>query len=150
METHAGSGDPAPRPTPEEASAALREVEQARSSLDSVPMPGWYTTILALLVAGTALCQLLPTTATVVVALIVAAGMGMTVRVYINKVGFWRQARGREVWPAVVPLVLIYGAAAVLDLGYGQEWGWIVAAVVGGSAVLGLGHYHRRRVRRQA
>ncbi|GAA4223995.1 tellurite resistance protein TehA-like permease [Streptosporangium album] len=150
METHDGSDASATRPTPEEASAALREVEQVRSSLDVVPVPGWYMPLLALLAAGSALAQLLPTAVTVVVVLIMVAGIGATVRLYVQKVGFLRQVKGREVWPAVVPLVVIYLAAAVLDLAYGQEWGWIVAAVLGGGTILGIGYYHQRRVRRQA
>ncbi|WP_326819237.1 hypothetical protein [Streptosporangium sp. NBC_01756] len=150
METHDGSGAPTPRPTPEEASAALHEVEQVRSSLDAVPIPGWYMPLLALLAGGTALAQLLPTAVTVVVVLLMAVGIGLTVRLYVQKVGFLRQAKGREVWPAIVPLVVIYLAAAVLDLAYGQVWGWVVAAVLGAGTILGMGYYHQRRVRRQA
>jgi hypothetical protein len=153
METDQGSGTPPPRPTPEEASIALREAQLARSSLDTIPVPGWYFPITALLVGGLTLSQLLPSIATIVVVGALGACLGGLVRVYANKIGIRlriSEAKGRLVWPPVVAITLLNVTAAVLDLGYGQEWGWIIAAAANAGIILVWGSYLRRHPQKSA
>ena len=153
METEAHSDSPSPRPTPEEARVALRAAEQARSSIETIPVPGWYFPALALVIAVLALGQLLPGLATVAVALVALAGLGGLVRVYVNKVGVRAQpgrADGRLVWPPTIGVLLAYTAAAVMDLGYGQTYWWVAAAAIGAVIILAYGALIRRRVRTSA
>ncbi|MDP9847430.1 hypothetical protein [Streptosporangium lutulentum] len=153
METQQGSGDPAPRPTPEEARLALREAQQARSSLDSIPVPGWYFPVLALMIAGITLSQLLPSFAGLAVVIVMIAGTGAMVGLYVNKIGVRpriSEVKGRLAWPPAAAVLLVSLAAFVLDQGYGQDWGWIVAAVANAGLILGYGLYLRRHLRKPA
>ncbi|GAA5014361.1 hypothetical protein [Actinopolymorpha pittospori] len=153
METDAHPDSPSPRPTPEEARVALRAAEQARSSIETIPVPGWYFPALALLVAVLALGQLLPGPATVVVTLVALAGVGGLVRVYVNKVGVRAQlgrADARLVWPPTIGIFLTFAAAAVLDVAYGQTYWWVAAAAIGALIIAASGALFRRRARRSA
>ncbi|MGW5365357.1 hypothetical protein [Actinopolymorpha pittospori] len=153
METDAHPDRPSPRPTPEEARVALRAAEQARSRIDTIPVPGWYFPALALVIAVLALGQLLPGPATVAVILVALAGLGGLVRVYVNKVGVRARpgrAEGRLVWPPTIGVFLTYAAAAVLDLAYGQTYWWVAAAAIGAAIMLALGALIRRRARTSA
>lgn len=153
METQRGSDAPSPRPTPEEASLALREAQQARSSLETIPVPRWFVPAMALLLGGITLSQLLSGLATVVVVLVMAAGMGALIRVYFNKIGIRPridEVSGWLVWPPVMVITLLNLTAAVLDLGYGRDWGWIVAAVANTGVMLAYGEWLRRYSRKSA
>ena len=153
-EAHPDNPDcPSSRPTPEEARVALRQAEQARSSIETIPVPGWYFPALALLVAVLALGQLLPGPATVVVTLVALAGVGGLVRVYVNKVGVRAQlgrADARLVWPPTIGIFLAYAVAAVLDIAYGQTYWWVAAAAIGAVSLLAFGALIRRRAQTSA
>ncbi|MFC7645971.1 hypothetical protein ACFQX6_39275 [Streptosporangium lutulentum] len=108
--------------------------------------------VLALMIAGITLSQLLPSFAGLAVVIVMIAGTGAMVGLYVNKIESGRgSARSRDDWPAPLAAVLLVSLAAfVLDQGYGQDWGWIVAAVANAGLILGYGLYLRRHLRKPA
>ncbi|GIH78401.1 hypothetical protein [Planobispora longispora] len=153
METQASSQNPAPRLSREEAAAALRQVEQVQATLHATPMPMWYPATIALLSAAAPLSVLLPQPTGAVVSLASIAGIMVAMRVFFNRFGIVSRGDRRQVVVMALAGLLLVGlmaAAAVLDVRYGQAWGWGISAAVNAVAMFALTIYCRRPSRTSA
>ncbi|MEU6646481.1 hypothetical protein ABZ863_28595 [Saccharomonospora sp. NPDC046836] len=155
MET---DGEPGGRPTPQEAGAALREIEQAQASLAGTPPPWWYFLALAALVAiapvvNVAPPTLLGITLTLVGVVAWTALLGIAIGLYVRKVGIVPRVSAvprRVVWlPMVGVLALLIGAAVLVNV-YDQEWIWFVASGVLAALIVVMGGVLRRKARKMA
>ncbi|MEV2276406.1 hypothetical protein AB0I72_12525 [Nocardiopsis sp. NPDC049922] len=138
-----------PRPTPEEAAAALREVEEAQETTRAVRVPAWYYPVLGLIVAPYGLLFVIPRTGVwlAVYLLGLAVFMAATVvlmRVGVNQMGVFRWLTFEELRPiAIWSLFPVLGGIG-LYLAYGTPWAWVAATVGLGAAIALFGPYHRR------
>jgi hypothetical protein len=156
METH--GSESSGRPTPEEAGAALRAAEQAQSSLTGIPPPWWYFTALAVMLAVLPVINFAPSTPlgiTLTLAGIVvwAALLGITIGMYMRKVGVVPRlsaASARMVLPPTVGALAVMIGAAVLAGVYDQDWIWFVASGALACLVLIMGTLIRRHARKMA
>ncbi len=144
MENSNGAGAPDTRPTPEEAAAALRQADSDRTAMERLPVPGWYYPILAGLIAGVMLAQLLPSPFSFAGSLAAAVGVGALARVYVDKVGVLSWLTPRQMWPPVVLILLFLFGALVVDQVYDQQWGWVVGAAANAAVLIVFGALYRR------
>lgn len=146
MEAHADTDATTPRPTAQEAQAALDAADEARSTVDRVPAPWWFFPALAVVMVGLAFGQMLPTPVAIPVILAFAAGAGVTVGGYVAKVGIRPRVNVPAAVLGAVSIALIFVTAAVVD----QPWAWIAAGLVNAAVVLVAGYLHQRRARGSA
>ncbi|MFI6577005.1 hypothetical protein ACIBFB_14490 [Nocardiopsis sp. NPDC050513] len=138
-----------PRPTPEEAAAALREVEAVQETTRAVRVPAWYYPVLGLLVAPYGLLFVIPRTGVwlAVYVLGLAAFMAATVvlmRAGVNQMGVLRWLSPTELRPVAIWSVFPVLGGIGLYLAYGTPWAWVAASVGLGVAIALFGPYHRR------
>jgi hypothetical protein len=134
----------ASRPSPAEAAAALREVEQAQSSVASTRAPWWFFVALAGLVAPIPLVQLVPDPPLGVFVLLGAVAVwalafGVLIRVMVNKVGVVHRVRGRAAWIAMSPVLVLAIVATVLYLAFDAGWAPTALAELIAAAILAYG-----------
>jgi hypothetical protein len=154
METH----EAASRPTPEEASAALREAEQAKATLTGIAPPWWYFATMAALLAVAPVVVYAPETALgitlVLVGIVVwALIMGVAVGLYVRRAGVVpRLSAVPKRFASVVLTVALAMAvtAAVVAAVSDQRWVWFIASGTGAVLVLVLGAVVRRAARQAA
>ncbi len=151
METH-HANNPTPRPSREDADAALRESEHLRSQFQDrpVPVPAWYFPALALYLAGISLAQTLPNLYAIGITILIAAAIGFSVGVVCRSVGYIPKVGLRQILPCMIPILALFIGALVLDHGYDKQWGWYVAAGVSAAFMLILGYYYHRATRAQS
>jgi hypothetical protein len=117
----------ASRPSPAEAAAALRDIEQAQSSVASARAPWWFFVALAGLLAPIPLVQLAPDPPLGVFVLLGAVvvwafAFGVLIRVMVNRVGVVHRVRGRAAWIAMSPVLALAIVAIVLYLAFDARW----------------------------
>ena len=134
----------ASRPSPEEAAAALRDIEQAQSSVASARAPWWFFVALAGLVAPIPLVQLVPDPPLGVFVLLGAVvvwafALGVLIRVMVNKVGVVHRVSGRAAWIAMSPVLVLAIVATVLYLAFDAHWAPTALDELIAAAVLAYG-----------
>ncbi|MCY9787712.1 hypothetical protein KIK06_27925 [Nocardiopsis sp. EMB25] len=138
-----------PRPTPEEAAAALREAESAQESTRAVKVPAWYYPVLGLIIAPYGLLFVIPHEGWWLAAYLLGLVAFLTatvvlMRVGVNQMGVLRWLTPRELRPiAVWSLFPIIGGIG-LYLIHGTPWAWVATTAGLGVAIGLFGPYHRR------
>ncbi|MFI7115222.1 hypothetical protein [Amycolatopsis sp. NPDC049868] len=143
------------RPTPEEASSALRDIEEAQASLARVPPPWWYFLALAALLAVAPLIQLTPSTAAGAALglgglAVWAALFGITIGTFIRRSGVVPRLSAvpiRRVWPVLALAALVMIGAMVVANVMDQVWIWFAGSGLLACLVLVLGAIMRRQAR---
>ncbi len=141
METEGGH-----LPSPDEARRTLDELGEDESAVRYPPLPQWFFLVMAALVAGLALAQLLDssdarmaTFALAVVALVLAS------RYWLNRDGVsWASVSVTDMLPFLVGILGTFALCAVIAAATGASWVWIVGAVVAGGIVIRTGRTYRR------
>ncbi|WP_433356624.1 hypothetical protein ACQP25_20880 [Microtetraspora malaysiensis] len=140
------------RPSPEEAAAALKAAQQARSA-GYTPIPAWFFPALGLLVGGFLLLQALHELAVLALIAVLVVGYLAIERVYnkqVDRSGVApRELTLRQQLVLTAPLALLWLAGQLLD----ERWGpvvWVVVAVTGACWTIGYGILHNRRARASA
>lgn len=140
METDAG------RPGPREAAEALRQAEEARSSIRNLPARPWYHPALAVLAAAMAVGALLLGTIGFGIFLVAITVMTMVGDRHDEAVGVRDRsmlARPAEM-VAMAPGIVAFVVAGACYTQYDQAWGLPVAAVALAVSVLAAGAVRRR------
>ena len=141
METEAGR-----LPSPDEAKRTLREIDQAEGAVRYPPLPRWFFLVMAALVAGLALAQLLEpsdsskaTLALAVVALVLAS------RYWLNRDGVsWASVGFTDMVPFLLGILGTFAVSGVIAATTGASWAWVVGAVLAGAIVIRTGRTYRR------
>lgn len=141
METDSGN-----RPPRAEAAQTLRQLADDESAVRYPQLPRWFFPVMAGLVAGLALVQLLDrvaahrlTLALGVVTLLLAS------RYWMNRDGVaWAAARFTDSLPFLLGVLGTFAVGWVVAATSGASWVWVVAAVVAGGIVLRTGYTYRQ------
>lgn len=138
-------------PTPDQARAALVEVEQARATIATITPPLWYFVALGALIAalgpGVAVLPRSPLALLAIpAAALWAAALTLLVRAVVDRMGLigrwdWRVAR-----LVVVPTAVLLVTAVVTTYVFGQRWALPAFFVAEGTLVMCFGAVHVRRV----
>lgn len=140
METGTGRS-----PSPREARETLQQLTEDTDAVRYPPLPRCFFPVQAVLVAGIALAQLLPSAAGS--AATVACGMVSAVlggKYWLNREG---ESRVSVSFADMVPFLLglygILGLCWALSAATGARWIWVVGAVVVAGIVVRTGHTYR-------
>lgn len=141
MET--GSGKPQSR---NEAEQTLHQLGRDENAVRYPPLPRWFFPVMAVLVAGLALAQLMEppeahrvTLALGVIVLVIAS------RYWLNRDGIsWASARFADSLPFLLGTLGTFALSWVISATTAAWWIWIVGAVVAGGIVIRTGHAYRR------
>lgn len=141
--------EPAPRPTPSEAAAALQDIERAQDTTRAVPVPAWYYPVLGLIVAPYGLLFVLPDTGlwnAVYFAGITAFLLGTLLLMHygVKRMGVLRWLTFQELRPLVIAALVATVAAIALFAVSGDRWVWPGLTLVLGGLIALFGPYHRR------
>ena len=137
---------PSPSPSPEAARAVLEQLTADADAVRYPPLPRWFFAVMAALVAGVFLAQLLAPSdarsASFAVA-VVAAVLGS--RYWLHRDGVsWASVEPRDVLPFLATVVGSAVACSVIAAATSASWVWLVGAAVGGAVVLRTGRAYRR------
>ncbi|MEN0130857.1 MAG: hypothetical protein AAGC49_15580 [Brevundimonas sp.] len=133
-------------PSPDEAQRMLDQLARDERAVRYPPLPRWFFPVMATVVAGLALAQLLPssdahraTLALGVIALVVAS------RYWLNREGVsWASARFADTLTFLAGILGTFAVCWVVSSTTGAWWIWIVGALVAGGVVLRTGRTYRR------
>ena len=147
----------APLPSPAEAAAALRDVEQAQTTVATARAPWWFFVALAALVAPAPLVQLVPDPPHGVFVLLGAVvlwafAFGVLIRAMVNKVGVVHRVRAGAAWIAMSPILILAIVAIVLYLAFDATWAPTALVELTAAVILayGIRLAASRRLRRSA
>lgn len=141
MET--GSGE---LPSHDDAKEALEQLDQDERAVRYPPLPPWFFLVMAALVAGLGLAQLLPPpqSTKVILALGVVALL-LASRYWLNRDGVsWASASFIDMVPFLLGILGAFALSAVIAATTGAWWIWFVGAVTAGGIVVRTGHSYRR------
>ena len=124
----------------------LHQLGQDESAVRYPPLPRWFFLVMAAVVAGFALAQLLEssdthkaTFALGVIALVLGS------RYWLNRDGVsWASARFADMIPFLLGILGTYALSAVIAATTGAWWIWIVGAAVAAGIVIRTGRSYRR------
>ncbi|MFE3461974.1 hypothetical protein ACFXKD_30900 [Nocardiopsis aegyptia] len=136
-------------PTPEEAAAALQDIERARETTRAVPVPAWYYPVLGLLVAPYGLLFVLPDTGAWNVVYfagitVFLAGTLLLMHHGVKRMGVLRWLTFQELRPLMIAALVPIVAAVVLFAVSGDRWVWPGLTASLGALIALFGPYHRR------
>lgn len=138
-----------PLPSRDEAAAALRDAENARSSINSLPARPWFYPVLALVFAGMAVAMLLLGGFGVVIVALSVVVVTMITNRHTEAVGV--QPNGptglmelKEMIP-MAPLMAVFVFGCAMYYQHHRLWAVALAAVALGLDMLVLGYIHRER-----
>jgi hypothetical protein len=134
------------QPSRDEAEQTLRQLGQDEGAVRYPALPRWFFPVMAALVAGLALAQLMEpseshrvTLALGVVTLVTAS------RYWMNREGVsWASARFVDGVPFLLGILGAFALSWVVSATTGAWWIWIVGAVVAAGIVLRTGLAYRR------
>lgn len=141
METESGK-----QPSRDEAEQTLHQLGQDESAVRYPPLPRWFFLVMAALVAGLALAQLMEpsdahqaTLALSVVALLLGS------RYWMNRDGVsWASARFADAARFLLGILGTFALSWLISATTGAWWIWIVAAAVAGAIVIRTGRSYQR------
>lgn len=141
MET--GSGK---QPSRNEAEQTLHQLGQDESAVRYPPLPRWFFLVMAALVAGLALAQLVePSQAHQVTLALGVVALVLASRYWMNRDGVsWASARFSDMAHFLLGILGTFALSWVISATTGAWWIWIVGAVVAGGIVIRTGHSYRR------
>ena len=124
----------------DDARRALAEADAGRAAVRATRPAPWFVPATAALVAVIALGQLLPWGASLAVSLLAAAGLGALLAANARATGVQTSARhGGDTKAALLAagaMVVVFGAAALVDHGGERPLAWVVCAVIAAGAIL--------------
>jgi hypothetical protein len=134
------------QPSRDEAEQTLHQLGQDESAVRYPPVPRWFFSTMAALVAALALAQLMEpaeshgaTLALGVITFVLAS------RYWMNRDGVsWASARFTDSVPFLLGILGTFALSWAVSATTGAWWIWIVAAVVAGGIVLRTGQHYRR------
>lgn len=134
------------QPSRDEAELTLHQLGQDEGAVRYPPLPRWFFPVMAAVVAGLALAQLMEpheshqvTLALGVIALVIAS------RYWMNREGVsWASARFTDSVPFLLGILGTFALSWVVSATTGASWVWIVGAVVAGGVVLRTGGAYRQ------
>ena len=136
-------------PTPDEAAAALRDAERARTSIKALPARPWFYPLLAVIFAGMTVAMLLLGGFGVVVVALTVVAITMITRRHTEAVGV--QPNGPSGWMELrqmvpmIPLMAVYVFGCATYYAHHRPWAVVLAAVALGADMLVLGWVSRPR-----
>ncbi|WUI00312.1 hypothetical protein OHR68_00340 [Spirillospora sp. NBC_00431] len=149
METHEDAGTASRRPTPDEAAAALRDVEQTRAAMDGIRTPLWYFVALGIWTAPVGpLVSLTPDPPAGAVILLAgvaiwAAGLAALMHVVVKRMRVLMWLPERQLRPAALIMLPLLGLYALVQSATEPPWGTEAVTVVVAVGIVAFGVHHR-------
>jgi hypothetical protein len=134
------------QPSRDEAEQTLRQLGQDEGAVRYPPLPRWFFPVMAALVAGLALAQLMEPSESHRVTLALGVATLVTAsRYWMNREGVsWASARFVDSVPFLLGILGAFALSWVVSATTGAWWIWIVGAVVAAGIVLRTGLAYRR------
>lgn len=135
-------------PAPDEARKMLDAAEDAEGGTRNPPLPWAFFIAQAMLLAVICSAQMLPVSLSRVVTIVgLVAVVGIGMRWVFTRPGYgvvWPD--GRATFPYMVAMFVLVGLPAVLAVGLGMSWLWLVAGAFAAATTLEMGRRYRKVV----
>lgn len=141
METGAGRS-----PSPDEAKQTLHQLGRDENAVRYPPLPQWFFLVMAAIMAGMALAQLLaPSDSSKVVPALAVVALVPASRYWLNRDGVsWTTLKLSDMLPFLLGILGTFALSAVISATTGAWWIWIICAAVAGGIVLHTGRTYRQ------
>lgn len=124
----------------------LEEARRAEAETRNPPLPWWFFITQAVLLAVICSAQMLPlgpSRVVTILGLVAVVGVGM--RMVFTRPGYgvvWPD--GKATFPYMIAMMILVGVPAVLAVGLGVSWLWLVAGALAGVTTLEMGRRYRK------